>query len=109
MRRQSLLLAGVVCVMLPGVSRPGAKEEKADFRVYDGYFESNKSGLEGKNSFLVLTDKAAFDKVFRPVPPLGGKRKVLLPDNAFESNLVAAVVKRGDRVWTYKVLSVTAC
>jgi hypothetical protein len=86
-----------------------SKEEKADFQVYDGYFESNKSGLDGKASFLVFTNQAAFDKVFRPVPPLGGKKKTLLPADAFEGHLVAAVIKRGDRVWTYKVLSVAPC
>jgi hypothetical protein len=115
MRKQALLLVGIVCLALVGtgrlsVGKDDAKEEKADFKVYDGYFESNKSGLKGEASFLVFTDKKGFDNVFRPTPPLlGGKKKVLLPDNAFEAQLVAAVVKRGDRVWTYKVTGVTHC
>jgi hypothetical protein len=115
MWKHMLLLAGILCVALAGTGqltagKDDAKEEKADFKVYDGYFESNKSGLKGEASYLVFTDRKTFDNVFRPTPPLlGAKKKTFLPDNSFESNMVAAVVKRGDRTWAYKVIDVTRC
>jgi hypothetical protein len=111
-----VLLVTAACLLFLCLRLPAAdadkkeKETKADYKVYDGYFESNQSGLKGKSSFLVFTDKKAFDKVFRPAPPLlGGKKKTMLPPDAFKTGIVVAVVKRGNQLWTYKVQSATSC
>jgi hypothetical protein len=111
---RALLVAGAVCLALVwlGTEATAGEDQKAKpltFQVYDSYFESNKSGLEGASSYLVFTDKESFGKVFRPTPPLGGKKRTYLPDNAFASNVVAAAVKRGNRIWNYKVTGVELC
>jgi hypothetical protein len=111
---RALLVAGVVCLGLAwlGAAATAGENEKAKpltFQVYDSYFESNKAGLEGASSYLVFTDRESFGKVFRPTPPLGGKKRTYLPNNAFASNLVAAAVKRGNRIWNYKVAGVELC
>ena len=74
-----------------------AKGDKVEFHVFDGYFESNKSGLKGDASFLALTDDAAFDKVFGKAVVMG-KKQNFLPKDAFETKLVFATIKRGDKV-----------
>ncbi len=110
------LLAGILIALttLAGPSAPGgaADEEKprakkVEFEVYDGYFESNKSGLKGPQSFLVFTDAKAFNKTFGKAVVMGKKRK-FLPEDAFDSKIVAATIKRGNKIWTYKVEKVTA-
>jgi hypothetical protein len=117
MLTRTLLLAGLAALAATGLSRvsladdkDGEKEKDVAYKVYDGYFESNKSGLKGKESFQVFRNKGGFDKVFRAVPPLlKGKKKALLPDNVFEKHVVVAVVKRGNQLWTYKVTGVSSC
>jgi hypothetical protein len=109
-----MLTAFLLCLPLAwlGDSAPaGEKEDKKDlsFQSFNSYFESNKSGLTGESSYLVFTNKAAFGKVFQATPPVGGKKRTYLPADAFESGIVAAVVKRGNRVWTYKVTGVDFC
>jgi hypothetical protein len=85
-----------------------AKGEKVEYTVYSSYFEKNNSGLKGEASFLALTDKDAFDKVFAARPPLmGGKKSVLLAKDVFDKQFVAAVVKRGNAITTYAVEKVT--
>jgi hypothetical protein len=83
--------------------------KKVDFKVYDGYFQSNKAGLAGKASYLVFRSRKDFDKVFRPVPPLlKGKKKTMLPDDIFKASMVVAVIKRGNSITTYRVKGVRA-
>jgi hypothetical protein len=84
-----------------------AKGEKVESNVYNGYFESNKSGLKGDSSYLYFADQAAFDKIFLAVPPTGAKKPVLLPEKAFDKMAVVAVVKRGNAVTEYAVEKVT--
>jgi hypothetical protein len=103
-------LLAVPLALLAGSARGAdeAKGDKVEFTAYDGYFEKNNSGLKGDVSYLMFTDKDAFDKVFAARPPLmGGKKPVLLTKDALDKNLVAAVVKRGNAVTTYAVEKVT--
>src|SRR5207249_2267933 len=83
------------------------KAKKVNYEVYDGYFESNKSGLKGAQSFLAFTDAKAFNKTFGKAVVMGKKRK-FLADDAFDSKIVVATIKRGSDIWTYKVDKVTA-
>jgi hypothetical protein len=91
----------------PAADKDEAKGDKVDYLVYDGYFESNKSGLKGDTSFLAFADDAAFDKIFGKAVVMG-KKQNFLPKDAFETKLVFATIKRGDKVWEYKVEKVTA-
>ena len=85
-----------------------AKGEKVDSTTYDAYFEKNNSGLKGDASYLAFAGQDGFGKVFAARPPLmGGKKPVLLPPGAFDKQLVAAVIKRGNSITTYKVEKVT--
>jgi hypothetical protein len=84
-----------------------AKGETIEFQVHDGYFESNKSGHKGDASFLAFTDEAAFDKIFGKAVVMG-KKNNFLPKDAFETKVVFATIKRGNKVWEYKVEKVTA-
>ena len=83
-----------------------AKGKKVEFDVYTSYFEKNNSGLEGEASYVALTDAKAFDKVFGAAATM--KKQAFLPRDAFDKKMVVAAVKRGDKVWTYKVEKVTA-
>jgi hypothetical protein len=107
--RQLLLTAAVLAVTagpLPAADKAEARGENVPFEVHSGYFESNQSGLKGEASYLAFTDPKAFEKVFGIAVVMGQKPK-LLPKNAFESHLVAAVIKRGKAVWEYRVEKVT--
>jgi hypothetical protein len=110
------LLAAVVAGMalaVPSVllsaaadqDKPNAK--KVDFEVYNSYSESNKSGLKGAQSFLAFTKAKAFNKTFGKAVVMGKKRK-FLADDAFDSKIVVATIKRGGDIWTYQVDKVTA-
>jgi hypothetical protein len=85
-------------------------EKKApEFTVHTGHFEKNDSGLKGGESLLLLTDADAFGKVFGTVPPggLGGgvRKNNPVPKDLFDTHLVAAVIKRGAAITTYKEVS----
>src|SRR5580698_8015946 len=85
-----------------------AEEKKVEYAIHmPGYFESNRSGLKGAESHLVFTDQKAFDNVFRPVFVPGGKAK-LLPNDAFDKQMVIATIKRGMEIVEYKVESLVA-
>lgn len=85
-----------------------AKGEKVEAVISTDYFEKNNSGLQGDVSYLVFTQAEAFDKVFQARPPLmGGDRPLLLPANAFDKHLVAAVITRGGAITTYTPTKVT--
>jgi hypothetical protein len=103
-----LLWIGVLASMSAAAPREQAKGEKLDYQVYSGHFESNKSGLKGQESFLAFTDDEAFREVFGQVPPLGGKKFHYVKPEDFKTQLVVAAIKRGNRLWSYKVEKVTA-
>lgn len=105
-----LALLAAPCLLLGFSARADdAKGEKVEYATYPEYFEKNKSGLKGDQSFIAFTNKEAFEKVFALRPPLmGGKKPVPVPDNAFEKKLVLAVITRGPAITTYTVEKVTA-
>jgi hypothetical protein len=107
------LLALAVTFLLPlaAFSAPAddkdePKGDKVEFTVHDGYFESNKSGLKGDSSFLAFTDDDAFKKIFGVAVVMGAKKN-FLPKDAFEKKFVVSTIKRGDKIWEYKVDKVT--
>jgi hypothetical protein len=91
-------------VAWPGLAEEGAK---VDFKTYGDYFESNRSGLKGPESFLVITDRKKFDATFGLATVMGRKPEVL-PADAFDSRIVLVAIHRGNAIWTYKVESVQA-
>jgi len=84
-----------------GQSAP-ADETKLPLDTYSGYFVSNKFEPKAGESFVVINDQKQFDKVFGVAFVMGDKSH-RLPKDAFKSNLVLAVVKRGNAFWKYKV------
>ena len=83
-----------------------ARAVKLKFDAYGGYFVSNQFEPAAARSFVVLSDQRRFDKVFGVAMVMGDKSH-RLPKDAFKSNLVLAVVKRGNAVWQYQVEDVT--
>src|SRR5437763_1962390 len=92
-----------------GASANGADEpkgEKIEFTVHGGHFEKNNAGLKGDQSFLLFSDREAFDKVFGAGFVMGKKPNVV-PKDAFDKSAVVAVVTRGKAITTYDVEKVT--
>jgi hypothetical protein len=79
---------------------PAMKLEAATFGPY---FESNKSGLKGEASYLAFSDAGKFAAVLRPVPPVGGRKTIPLPKDAFDKSLVLVVIRRGTQIHEYTV------
>ncbi|VTR92253.1 unnamed protein product [Gemmata massiliana] len=108
MTRFALIAVGLMAFPIVARAADEAKGEKAAHTVYDAYFEKNNSGLKGDATYTALTSKDGFEKVFAARPPLmGGKKPVLLAPDAFDKHFVAAVIKRGPAITTYKVEAVT--
>jgi hypothetical protein len=105
------LAAAFFCLpLLPAAlaaEKEKAKGKPVEYEVHKGYFESNRSGLKGAASYLAFTNRKAFDAVFG-VGFTMGKKPNVLPENAFESKMVAAVIKRGKSITEYNVEKVTA-
>jgi hypothetical protein len=99
---------GLVLLLL---ARPAAGDEPkgkaAPFNIHSGYFEKNNAGLKGESSYLALASQKKFDKIFG-VAFIAGAKQRFLPKGAFETRLVAAVIKRGNAPWKYTVDKVTA-
>jgi hypothetical protein len=76
------------------------------FDTYSGYFVSNKFEPDAAELFAVITDQGHFDKMFG-VAMVMGDTSHRLPSDAFTSNIVLAVIKRGREVWEIKVESTT--
>jgi hypothetical protein len=76
------------------------------FDTYSGYFVSNKFEPDATASFVVIADQAQFDKVFGVAFVMRDKSH-RLPKDAFQANVVVAVIRRGNASWEYKVKSVT--
>ncbi len=107
---KTLLLAAAVALLAgPALAadKDKAKGKKVDFQVYSQYFVSNKAGLKQNPAYLAFTDAKSFNKVFGKAVVMGRKPHFLAND-AFETKMVAAVVKRGNKVWSYKVDRVSA-
>jgi hypothetical protein len=100
-----LLAVALAASQLPGADE--AKGKEIFFSVHNGYFESNKSGLKGDASYLAITDGKVFDGLFGKAVTMG-KKPNFLPANTFESDMVAATIKRGNMIFEYKVEKVTA-
>jgi hypothetical protein len=83
------------------------KAEKLDYTVHSGHFEKNTSGLKGEDSFLLLGTREQFDEIFGAGFVMG-KKPAVVPKEAFEKKLVAAVIHRGNAMWTYEVTKVTS-
>jgi hypothetical protein len=84
-----------------------AKGEKAEYKVYNSYFVSNKAGIKDGSTYKAFADQKSFDEVFRPTPPLIGKKREYLPRDVFDTKIVAAVIKKGNKMVEYKVEKVT--
>lgn len=84
-----------------------AKGEKVAYTSPSSYFEKNTAGLKGEVSYLLFKDAESFDKVFG-VATIMGKTPNILPKSAFDTMVVAAVIKRGKALTMYTVDKVTA-
>jgi hypothetical protein len=105
MTRPALFAVAVALLAAPA-GADEAKGEKVEFAVHDGQFEKNNAGLKGDQSFLLITTRAGFDKVFGAAFVMGKKPNVV-PKDAFDTRVVAATIKRGNAVTTYEVQKVT--
>ena len=98
----------LTCTAVAGLAAADdAKGEKVEYTLHDGQFEKNTSGLKGDVSFLSISDRDAFDKMFGVAFTMGKKPNVV-PKDAFEKKLAAAVITRGNAVTTYTVEKVTS-
>jgi hypothetical protein len=89
-----------------GQSASAAEGTKLRFEVYSGYVVSNQFEPNAAESFILITDQEHFDKVFGVAKGTGSKPH-MLPKDAFKSNMVLAVVKRGKTLWELKIEEVT--
>lgn len=80
--------------------------QKVAYTVHSGYFRRNDSGLEDPLHALVITDQKRFDQIFGVAFVMGAKPKVL-PEKAFDTLVVCALIRQGNKVWTYTVTGVT--
>jgi hypothetical protein len=101
----------ITCVPLALIAAfapaPDADAKKVEYTLHANYFENADSGLRGSASYLSFTERASFDRTFG-VGFVRGKPTQVLPRDVFETRFVAALVKRGDTLWEYKVEKVTA-
>jgi hypothetical protein len=81
-------------------------EKKPLCEQYSGYFVSNKFEPDAKESFVVISSQSQFDQVFGVAMVMRDKSH-RLPKDAFKSNIVLTVIKRGKASWEYKVKGVT--
>ena len=84
-----------------------APAKPVEYTVHSGYFEKNNSGLKGETSHLAVTDKETFNKLFGVAFTMG-KQPHVLPANTFDTRIVVATIKRGGKIWEYKVEGATA-
>jgi hypothetical protein len=94
------ILVGQTCAAL------AADGTKLPFDTYDGYFVSNKFEPDAAKSFVVIDSQERFDKVFGVAMVMRDKSHRLAND-AFQSNLVIAAIKRDRAFWTFKVEGVS--
>jgi hypothetical protein len=102
----AVLCLPLFLVAAPAPAPEGAKGDKVEYDVHNGHFVRNDAGLKGDSSYLVFTDRAAFDKVFGVAAVM--RKQNFVPKDAFEKKMVVAVVKTGKTITEYKVNKVTA-
>jgi hypothetical protein len=113
MRLRSILTAAAVLAALTVSARADdkakaeAKGKEVEYTAYPGYFEKNDSGLKGDASYLAISTPKLFDATFG-IGFTMGKKPDVLPKDAFDSKVAAAVIKRGKAITEYKVEKVTA-
>jgi len=106
MIRAAAMLVGLACLVGPATAQD---QPKVEFTEHKGHFERNDSGLKGPTSFLLFTDKAAFDKIFGTTPPLMKEAGInRLPAGTFEKGCVVAVITRADAITQYSDVKATA-
>jgi lysophospholipase L1-like esterase len=71
-----------------------------------GYFVSNQFEPDAPASYVVLKNQKAFDDVFGVARVMGPVPKAL-PADAFRTQYVLGVIKRGNSLWHFQVDSVT--
>jgi hypothetical protein len=102
-----LVAAGAPLLVLAFAPAPDAGSRPVDHKTWKGYAESRDSGLKGGASYVALTSKADFSRVFDPVlTPRGAPDAI--PKDAFDTQLFVAVIKRDGAFWDFKVEKVTA-
>jgi hypothetical protein len=80
---------------------------KLAFQRYDlSYFERNDTGLTARTSYMVLTRRAQFDKIFGVAPTISQNH--FLPDNTFKTKAIIATIARGHFLRRYNDPKVTA-
>jgi hypothetical protein len=102
----AVLVAAPVLV-LAFAPAPDAGSHPVEHKAVNGYAESRDSGLKGDASFLAVTSKAEFSRIFDPVITPRGAPDPVAKD-AFDTRLFVAVIKRDEVLWDYKVEKVTA-
>ncbi|MFO0803568.1 MAG: hypothetical protein U0791_10685 [Gemmataceae bacterium] len=102
-----LRLAFAVFFLSAPVSRADEDTSvKVEYTRHTGHFEKNNAGLKDEPSLLLIADQKRFDAIFGSAFTMGAKPNVV-PNGAFEKKIVAAVIHRGNAVWTYEVEKVT--
>lgn len=77
------------------------------FEVHSGYFVSNQFDPKAAVSFVVIQERAVFDRVFG-VAWVIHQSAHLLPNDAFQTKMVVGVIKRGKAIWKFTVEGVEA-
>ena len=106
MTRIALFVIVPLALLAPAGGADEPKGDKVEYTLHGGHFEKNTAGLKGDQSFLLLTNREAFDKIFGAGFVMGKKPNVV-PKDAFEKNVVVATIKRGNAITTYEVEKVT--
>jgi hypothetical protein len=100
-------VAAAPVLVLAFAPAPDAGSHPVEYKTCNGYAESRDAGLKGDFSFLALTSKTEFSRIFAPVITPRGAPDPVAKD-AFDTRLFVAVIKRSDVLWDYKVEKVTA-
>ncbi len=87
----------------PVEARPGIVVPSV---VYNGYFVSNEFEPKAADSFIVIKDRAAFDRVFG-VAAVMFDRSHRLQANTFRNQMVIAAIHRGHANVSYRNVHVT--
>jgi hypothetical protein len=102
----ALSVVPLVLVVPVQASQTEPAGQKVAYTAHSGYFRRNDSGLEDPLHALVITDQKRFDQIFGVAFVMGAKPRVL-PEKAFDTLVVCALIRQGNKVWTYTVTGVT--
>lgn len=84
----------------------GGQQGGVDYHQYQSYFEKNNSRLRGRVSYLAITNQVQFDKIFGAAATATDTD--FLPEGAFKTKLVVAVITRGNSIREYKIKQVAS-